>query len=460
MKRLNPTLLKKYNVAGPRYTSYPTVPYWETNPTPAQWIRSIGDALSESETKKIGAAIYLHVPFCESLCTYCGCNTRITRNHSVTTPYIECIHREWKMYQQELGRTGSNTIPLQELHLGGGTPTFLKPDELKIMLDPIFNGTTLLKNSELSIEADPRVTTREHLVALQSMGFKRLSLGIQDFDPKVQEAVHRSQSVEQVQKIVDHARELGFESVNFDLIYGLPFQTKQSIQQTIEAVALIKPDRIAFYAYAHVPWIKPAHRRWTEADLPEPDLKRELYELGCNLLQSNQYEEIGMDHFALQTDSLFKAVQEKTLHRNFMGYIPRFVAPLIGLGVSSIGDSFKMFAQNEKQLEKYQELVMAGTLPIHRGHVLTEEDLVIRQHILNLMTRFETSWNDQESYTAYLESVPDKLLEFVKDGLLALGDRKCNITEEGKPFIRNICMAFDARLERKAPQTQLFSKTI
>ncbi len=453
-------MIKKYNVPGPRYTSYPTVPYWETNPTTDQWVTSIDKALTASESKKIGAAIYIHIPFCESLCTYCGCNTRITKNHSVASSYIECIQKEWQLYQSALGRSVGHTIPIQEIHLGGGTPTFLSPDELLFLLDPIFSSTNQIPHAEFSVEADPRVTKKEHLQALHKLNFTRLSLGIQDFDPKVQEAVHRIQTESEVQTVVATARELEFNSINFDLIYGLPFQSKASIQNTMEAVLRLKPDRIAFYAYAHVPWIKPAHKRWTEADLPEPNLKRELYELGRSLLTNAGYEEIGMDHFALKSDSLYKAMCERKLHRNFMGYISQFVSPLIGLGVSSIGDSWNAFAQNEKQLEKYEEMVMSGFIPISRGHILDEEDLVLRRHILNLMTRFETSWNDPDSYTAYLESVPEKLAELAADGLLRLSDRSCVITEAGKPFIRNICMAFDAKLTRRAPQTQLFSKTI
>lgn len=454
-------LLKKYNVPGPRYTSYPTVPYWETNPTEEQWISSIAEALEESETKKIGAALYVHVPFCEALCTYCGCNTRITRNRAVGNPYIAAVHKELDTYLERLGRkrSGGKELLVSELHLGGGTPTFLSPVELQSLMGGILEAVKVAPNAEFSLEADPRVTNRNHLEVLREFGFRRLSLGIQDFDPKVQEVVNRVQSIEQVRAVTETARELGYTSINYDLIYGLPFQTRSSVERTIEAVRELRPDRIAFYAYAHVPWIKPGQRRFTEADLPSGDEKRALYELGRKMLEDVGYVEIGMDHFALKTDSLFLATEKKELHRNFMGYTSKMVAPQIGLGVSSIGDSWTAFAQNEKLLEKYQERAMNGEIPIYRGHLLTDEDQIIRKHVLNLMTRFETEFGGS-AHTPYLESVPQKLEEFARDGLLKITGKNCVVTEEGRAFLRNICMAFDARLSRKAPNTELFSKTI
>lgn len=455
-------LLKKYNVPGPRYTSYPTVPYWDTTPTPEQWIASIDQALIESEKQGVGAALYVHVPFCQSLCTYCGCNTRITRNHAVGLPYLKTVIHEWDLYLERLGRlgAGSNLIPVTELHLGGGTPTFLTPEELEQLVGGILSKARILPGAEFSIEADPRVTTEEHLKTLARLGFRRLSLGIQDFDPRVQDIVHRIQSEEQVRTVTETARKYGFTSINYDLIYGLPLQTRESVKQTVEAVMRLRPDRIAFYGYAHVPWIKPGQRRFTEADLPSGDEKRALYELGRTMLEEVGYREVGMDHFALETDSLWQAYRKQELHRNFMGYTSRHVAPLIGLGVSSIGDSWRAFAQNEKLLETYAARVEKGEIPLLRGHVLTEEDGVLRRHVLNLMTQFETAWENAEDYTPFLETVPGRLEELKNDGLLELEGRSCRVTEKGRPFLRNICMAFDARLAHQAPATQLFSKTI
>jgi oxygen-independent coproporphyrinogen-3 oxidase len=276
----------------------------------------------------------------------------------------------------------------------------------------------------------------------------------------VQQAVNRVQSEEQVRTVTEEARRLGFTSINYDLIYGLPFQTRASVEQTIEVVRRHRPDRIAFYAYAHVPWFKPGQRHFTEDDLPRGDEKRALYELGRVMLEEAGYEEIGMDHFALRTDSLCDAARTGTLHRNFMGYTSRPAFPLFGLGVSSIGDSWTAFAQNEKVVEKYAARVEAGELPVFRGHVLDDEDLVLRRHILNLMTRFETDWSDAAEYTPYLDTVAEKLVEPRLDGLLRLRGKRCEITPDGKAFLRNICMAFDARLARKADNSHQFSRTV
>jgi oxygen-independent coproporphyrinogen-3 oxidase len=328
----------------------------------------------------------------------------------------------------------------------------------------LLSRSSVTKDASLSLEVDPRTTTREQLVVLQRHGFNRISLGVQDFDPRVQDIVNRLQSEEQVRTVTDDARALGFRSVNFDLIYGLPLQTQDSITATMDAVVRLKPDRIAFYAYAHVPWIKPSQRRFTEADLPEGDAKRALYELGRERLEAAGYVEIGMDHFALATDDLVIAARQGRLHRNFMGYTPAFTRPLLGLGVSSIGDAGDAFAQNEKNLQQYEERLAKDELPIQRGHLLDAEDRVLRVHILNLMTRLETSWATDRDHTPFLDTVPDRLAEMKKDGLLDVvsrhGETRIHVAPEGRAFLRNICMAFDARLIRRAPATQLFSATV
>ena len=451
-------LLKKYDVPGPRYTSYPTVLHWDTNPDPAAWLESVSRELDESEAEGKGTALYIHVPFCRSLCTYCGCNNRITQKKTVALPYVETVLKEWELYRRQLNR--ARPIPLSELHLGGGTPTFLTADELDRLITGILAGASPTPDAEYSIEADPRTTTREQLVTLARLGFRRLSLGVQDFDPHVQEIVNRIQTEEQVRAVTQEARAAGFTSVNYDLIYGLPFQTPQSVEWTVEAVTRLKPDRIAFYAYAHVPWVKPGQRRFTEMDLPSGDEKRALYERGRALLEAAGYREIGMDHFALPTDPLVGAAARGTLHRNFMGYITRQVSPLIGLGVSSISDSWHAFTQNEKKLEDYVARVTRGEIPVFRGHLLNAEDKILRRHILNLMTRFETSWEAREMYVPFLETIADKLAELGRDGLVRLTSNRCEVTESGRPFLRNVCMAFDARLARHAPATKFFSQTI
>ena len=305
-------LLRKYNVPGPRYTSYPTVPYWDHSPTEAEWISALKSSFfpsppSAGERARVrgtscdshGAAIYVHIPFCRSLCTYCGCNVRITRNRAIALPYLETVLAEFKLYRDKLGM---ERIPLSEIHLGGGTPTFLNPEEIRFLIDGILAHADVTPDAEFSIEADPRVTDAEQLKVLAELGFRRLSLGIQDFDPKVQDIVNRVQSEEQVRVLTEQARVLGFTSINYDLIYGLPLQTMDSIEQTLAAVKRLRPDRIAFYSYAHVPWIKPSQRRFTEEDLPQGDVKRAMYERGRQLLEDAGYREIGMDHFALETD--------------------------------------------------------------------------------------------------------------------------------------------------------------
>jgi len=449
-------LLKKYDVPGPRYTSYPTILHWNSPPSQDEWIESVADCLDLGERHGTGAAIYVHIPYCRSLCTYCGCNSRITTKSSVARPYLLTVLREWEIYRQLLG--SSTQIPLSELHFGGGTPTFLSAAELDELISGILRHVRKTSDAEFSIESDPRVTTKEHLSTLSRLGFTRLSLGIQDFDPRVQLAVNRIQSEEQVQIVTENARAFGFNSINYDLIYGLPFQTLGSVEQTVEAVMRLKPDRIAFYGYAHVPWVKAGQRHFTEDDLPSGSEKRQLYERGRELLLTAGYREIGMDHFALESDSLWQTAVKGHLHRNFMGYTSRFVTPLIGLGVSSISDSWDMFAQNEKLIEAYTARVEKGELPIVRGHQLSREDRVLRRHILNLMTRFETSWQEPESFVPYLEGIDERLSEFQHDGLLQSTSARCQVTEEGRPFLRNICMAFDAHLARDSAKQ--FSRTI
>lgn len=451
-------LLEKYDVPGPRYTSYPTILHWDMNPTTEEWIESVSRGLDGTERSGEGAAVYVHIPFCRSLCTYCGCNSRITQNAAVGDPYINAVLKEWELYRQLLGR--EQAIPLAELHLGGGTPTFLAPAELERLIGGILKNARRCADSEFSVESDPRVTTNEHLRTLARLGFTRLSLGIQDFDPRVQQAVNRVQTEEQVRAVTEQARAAGFTSVNYDLIYGLPFQTLRSVELTVDAVRRLRPDRIAFYAYAHVPWFKPGQRHFTEADLPRGDEKRALYELGRAMLEEAGYREIGMDHFALESDALRQAARSGTMHRNFMGYTSRHVAPLIGLGVSSISDSWDAFAQNEKTVEEYQARVGRGELPFFRGHKLTREDLVLRRHILSLMTRFETDWSADVADAPHLATVAERLAEPLRDGLARLDGARCEITAAGRPFLRNICMAFDARLARHADAAQQFSRTV
>jgi oxygen-independent coproporphyrinogen-3 oxidase len=447
--------LAKYDVPGPRYTSYPTVPYWEDTPSEAQWLERLGAALSGGRQAGHGAALYVHVPFCRALCTFCGCNTRVTRTHAIVGPYVQAVLAEYALYRERLGVAQPE---IGEVHLGGGTPTFLDEAELSELIGGLLKASRVRADAVLSIEVDPRVTAPGQLTLLAAHGFRRISLGVQDFDPKVQNIVNRVQSVAQVQAVTEQARAAGFSSVNFDLIYGLPLQTLDSIEGTMDAVCRLRPDRIALYGYAHVPWIKPGQRRFTDSDVPEGAAKRALYERGRERLEQAGYHEIGLDHFALPSDSLWQAAHAGTLHRNFMGYTDRFALPLLGLGVSAIGDSGDGYVQNEKDLQQYHERLARGELPIHRGHLLDTEDLVLRRHVLSLMTRLETDWSGA-GHTPFLDDIGARLAEFAADGLIELGAESCRVTAAGRGFLRNICMAFDARLSRRSPERALFSRT-
>jgi oxygen-independent coproporphyrinogen-3 oxidase len=451
------SLIQKYNVPGPRYTSYPTVPYWEESGFTTQiWLDTLKKSFIESNSKE-GISLYIHLPFCESLCTFCGCNKRITKNHDAENPYIEAVLKEWSIYCTIL----EEKPIIKEIHLGGGTPTFFSPDNLEHLINGIFSSAIKAKNYEFSFEGHPNNTTHQHLKKLYDLGFRRVSFGVQDYSPKVQKAIHREQPFHNVAKVTFWAKEIGYTSIGHDIIFGLPFQEIEDIVDTIEKTKSIQPDRLAFYSYAHVPWIKGnGQRGFKDEDIPKDEKKRALYEIGKKLLYKNEYHEIGMDHFALKTDSLYESYQTGELHRNFMGYSSSKTQVMIGLGVSSISDSWYSFAQNEKKLEDYYKLIADGKLPIYRGHLLTNEDLVIRKHILNLMCQFETSWEDLSNFFEEIPAVLLQLQEMEKDGLLIIDDKSIKVTEAGKPYVRNICMAFDLRLKRKAPGTQLFSMTI
>jgi oxygen-independent coproporphyrinogen III oxidase len=449
-------LIKKYNVAGPRYTSYPTVPYWDnTSFNNETWLASVKKSFLETNSSN-GISLYIHLPFCESLCTYCGCNTRITVNHKVEQPYIAALLKEWKMYLKVVGELPK----IKEIHLGGGTPTFFSSVNLKLLIKEILSSSIVCPNAEFSFEAHPNNTTREHLETLYSLGFKRLSLGIQDFDLNVQQIVNRIQSYENVERVVNEARSIGYTSINFDLIYGLPLQTKQSVSNTISQVNQLKPDRIAYYSYAHVPWIKPGQRKFTQNDLPVDEEKRALYELGKEQFITNGYTEIGMDHFALRSDTLHKVSEQQKLHRNFMGYTSSYTQLMIGLGVSSISDSWYAFAQNVKNIEEYYQLIEKDKFPVVKGHLLNSEDLILRKHILNLMCKFETSWEREEEQCTALYNSLERLHEMVKDDLIELSPFYLKVKPAARPFIRNVCMAFDDRLWQTVPKTQIFSSIV
>lgn len=451
------SLIQKYNVPGPRYTSYPTVPYWEHEHFSSEtWIETLKKSFLESNSTE-GISLYIHLPFCESMCTFCGCHKRITKNHDVEHPYIEALLKEWKLYCSILGETPI----IKEIHLGGGTPTFFSTKNLEDLINGIFAHAKKSDAYEFSFEGHPNNTTRAHLQKLFDLGFRRVSFGVQDYSETVQNAINRHQSFHNVAKVTFWAKEIGYTSIGHDLIFGLPFQKLEDVIDTIEKTKSLQPDRLAFYSYAHVPWIKGnGQRGFRDEDVPKDDAKRELYEVGKQLLFEHDYHEIGMDHFALKTDSLYTSFKNNRLHRNFMGYSASKTQVMIGLGVSSISDSWYSFAQNEKNLDDYYQLLEWNKLPVVKGHLLTREDLIIRKHILNLMCQFETSWSDVDDYLDEIPQIVAQLHEMEKDGLLIILPSGIRVTEEGKPFVRNICMAFDVRLKRKLPATSLFSMTV
>lgn len=450
-------LIRKYNIPGPRYTSYPTVPYWDENSfSVKQWKDTVIQSFNESNQRE-GISIYIHLPFCESLCTFCACHKRITKQHNVELSYIEALLKEWKIYLDLLGKSPV----IKELHLGGGTPTFFSPDHLKYLLEKIFSSSQIDPNPEFSFEGHPNNTTIEHLKALYGLGFRRVSFGVQDYDAKVQRTINRIQPYEKVKYVTDTAKELGYKSVSHDLIFGLPFQTWNSMAQTIEKTRSLKPDRVAFYSYAHVPWIKGVGQRgFDENDLPSPEEKRELYEKGKKLLEESGYVEIGMDHFSLPQDRLYTSMKQKTIHRNFMGYSSSSTQLMIGLGMSAISDSWYAFAQNDKSVEEYIHLAEQNTLPIFRGHILNNEDLIVRRHILNVMCLLETSWEDEKMYLPEIPEILSRLDEMKNDGLIEIINKKLSVTETGRIFVRNISMAWDLRMIRHQPETRIFSMTV
>jgi oxygen-independent coproporphyrinogen-3 oxidase len=454
---MSESLIQKYNIAGPRYTSYPTVPYWDKGGILLEdWKRTMQRAFDESNSSE-GISLYIHLPFCENLCTFCGCHKRITKRHEVEEPYIDTVLKEWDLYCDIL----SERPQIKEIHLGGGTPTFFSTDSLKKLINGILKRADRCEEYEFSFEGHPNNTTKKHLEVFYELGFRRNSFGVQDYDPLVQKTINRIQPYERVETATELSREIGFTSISHDLVFGLPHQTKDSIVDTIEKTRQLKPDRIAFYSYAHVPWIKGVGQRgFDENDLPSADEKRVLYETGKQMLHDLGYVEIGMDHFALETDNMHEAMVNKALHRNFMGYTAGKTKLMIGLGMSSISDSWYSFAQNVKEVETYQDMVNRGEFPLLRGHLLSKEDLVIREHILNIMCHFETSWTEERLQFPELKECLERLAEMEQDGLVEVTDTGLKLPEHARPFVRNVCMAFDLRLIRNKPSTRIFSMTI
>jgi oxygen-independent coproporphyrinogen-3 oxidase len=388
------------------------------------------------------------------LCTFCACNTVITRDHGREEGYVELLSTEWNLYLDRV--PGLAERPLLGVHLGGGTPTFFAKENLERILKPILSQTRIDQDRfEASVEVHPGHTTRDQLNMLHELGFSRISIGVQDFDPEVQRLVNRHQPYEVTRTVTDIARELGYTSVNYDLIYGLPRQDPERFRETVEKTINLRPDRIALYSFARVPWIKPAQRSYKDEDLPVAGEKRALYELAREMLAQAGYVEIGMDHFALPSDGMAAAQRQHTLHRNFQGYTERRTTVLLGLGVSAISETPTCFHQNEKAFPVYDRRVRQGEIPTLRGHLLSAEDRRLREQILEFMTRFKVELEPDQQEDAKLFLQP-----MIEDGLVKVSEDSLQLTEKGTPFLRNACMFFDQRLRSQEQRPQVFSQAL
>ncbi|MFN5046627.1 oxygen-independent coproporphyrinogen III oxidase [Roseateles sp.] len=454
-------LLRRYDIAGPRYTSYPTADRFVEAFTVQQYEQALAQRASGALVGgSAPLSLYVHIPFCESVCYYCACNKVITRHHERAGEYLQALRTEMDLTLRHLGRLPG----VSQLHLGGGSPTFLSDEELAQLMQDIQQRFRVAPGAEISIEVDPRTVSAERLRHLRGLGFNRLSFGVQDFDPAVQKAVHRLQSFEDVQALMQGARELGFESINVDLIYGLPLQTAASFQRTIAQVCELRPDRIALYGYAHLPQRFKPQRRIDIAQLPAAGDKLSMLSAAISGFLAQGYTYIGMDHFALPNDALSVAKRQGRLHRNFQGYSTQADCDMIGLGVSSIGRVGVTYSQNAKTLDEYYDLLRQGQLPVNRGLALNRDDLVRRAMIMALMCQGRVAFESIE--LAHLIKVPDyfraeleQLRPLEEAGMVQLSADAIEVTALGWYFVRAVAMVFDRYLQADRTRAQ-FSKII
>ena len=451
-------LLKKYSRPGPRYTSYPTAPVFSEEFGPSEYRKEIERTNASPDAPPL--SLYFHIPFCDTLCYFCGCNMMITRDRDKIAGYLDYIIREMEMIRP-LIRDGRKVT---QIAWGGGTPTYLTPDEIRKLSDATKRLFEFDENMEAGVEFDPRGMTREHVEALKDAGFTRLSMGVQDFNPKVQEAVNRFQSEEETRCVIDWGRECGFTSINLDLIYGLPFQTLESFEETLERVIDIDPDRFAVFNYAHVPWMKKHMSLIHPEDLPSPEEKLKIHVRTIERLNEAGYLFIGMDHFAKPDNELAVAQKNKTLYRNFQGYTTNAGADLYGFGITSIGQFERMYTQNVKTLKEYYPRIDANELATHVGYLLSDDDLLRRDVIMTLMCDFELDKRAIEqkyniAFEEYFAGYREMLLELEEDGCVKISDDKIEVPGMGQLVIRNIAMAFDAYLSEQLKKP-LFSKTV
>lgn len=453
------TLLHRYNRPGPRYTSYPTVPAWTETVTAADY----GKALQRLDQED-RLSLYFHIPFCEKLCHFCGCIKVITPDHSRSAKYVELLLEELN-YVSDLLPDWTRSV--SQIQFGGGTPNFLQPEELTAIMGAVRRHFEILSAAEIAIEMHPRTSTQAFCDNLKHLGFNRISLGVQDFDPTVQKLIHRFQTYEMTERMVTYLRELGFDSFNFDLIYGLPGQTLETWQKTLQQVLELRPNRLAVYSYAHVPWKAPVQRSFKDADLPPPALKLALFEQAYKTFTANGYRLIGMDHFALMDDELSQAAANGTLHRNFMGYSTRADTHQIGFGVSAISYVGGNYFQNQKELASYYEAIQNSSLATLRGYLLNDDDLIRRDLIMQIMCKghvdyasFGKRWDiDFRDY--FVDELP-RLEALAQDGIIEANKRGLRIIGHGFLFLRNVAMAFDSYLAaiQEHSTTPVFSKTV
>ncbi|MHC4952961.1 MAG: oxygen-independent coproporphyrinogen III oxidase [Planctomycetota bacterium] len=440
-------LLKRYDKPGPRYTSYPTAVEFHEGVDSTRYAEHL-DAAAE---RTGGIGFYLHLPFCEERCLFCGCNVVITKKRGVAGLYLEHLEKEIAMVGERLRRNR----PIAQYHWGGGTPTYYTPAEMRTIHTAVAAHFDFEPEAEMAIEVDPRVTTLQHLAVLRELGFNRLSMGVQDFDLRVQEAIGREQPYHMTARLLEQARALGFTSTNLDLIYGLPRQTPEAFSETLRLVSTLRPDRIALYSYAHVPWLKGHQRKLAEEELPAPAVKLGLYTSALDAFREQGYRAIGMDHFALPDDEMALAADAGTLGRNFMGYTVKHATDLVACGVSGIGEIGGAFFQNRRKLIEYERDIEQTGFAVDRGYILTEDDHVRRRVIASLMCSFSADLTGLG-----FQAEIDSLRPMVDDGLVEIDGERVKVNERGRLFIRNICMVFDAHLARHAGEKNRFSRTV
>ncbi len=450
-------LLEKYSRAGPRYTSYPTAPYFTEKFGEQQWL----DELRQGRETARDLSLYVHIPFCDTLCYYCGCNMVATRNYDKARDYLVFLFQE---IDRVAALTSANRV-VRQLHWGGGTPTYLHPEDIRRLFTHLTSHFSMAENAEISCEVDPRELTQAHVRALRDCGFNRISLGVQDLNDRVQRAVNRVQPESLIIEVFGWLRDAGFDSINVDLMVGLPHQTAVSYQETLGKIIALDPDRLAIFNYAHVPWMKPHQTLIVEADLPSLSTRLALQQQIMAALMAAGYIYIGMDHYAKCDDEIVKAQQEKTLYRNFQGYTTHKHCDIYAFGASAISQTDDVYVQNVKKLADYQRLIGEGRLPIERGVRVSREDKLRRDVITRLMcdlevdkTSFGANW--EIDFDTYFSDALAELSTMAHDGLVELTADKISVTAAGRIFLRNIAMPFDAYLKQSADGQPRFSKTV